>query len=83
MEKAGRYYSERSYEKSRVLDERAAEAQSASRETQESAATSAATTDTEYDSNTDGSKVPLKKRGRAQTPYRELSESEAMELKTG
>jgi hypothetical protein len=44
---------------------------------------SAATTDTEYDSHTEGSKVPLKKRGRAQTPYRELSENEAMEFKSG
>ncbi|KAI5455009.1 hypothetical protein NCC49_002284 [Naganishia albida] len=78
---AGRYYSERSYEKSRLSDERAdAVARQAQAATQDS---TAPPTDSEYDSLTDDpAKLPLKKRGRAQTPYRELSEGEAMEFKS-
>lgn len=45
-------------------------------------ASSAVPTDSEYDSPADDrSKEPLLKRGRVQTPYRELSEGEAMEFK--
>jgi hypothetical protein len=76
---AGRYYSERSYEKSRLSDERA----DAARLAQAAQDSTAPPTDSEYDSLTDDpAKLPLKKRGRAQTPYRELSEGEAMEFET-
>ncbi|KAJ9112202.1 hypothetical protein QFC20_002383 [Naganishia adeliensis] len=79
---AGRYYSERSYEKSRLSDEQA-DLVAAARLAQ-AVQDGNAPTDSEYDSLTDDpAKLPLKKRGRAQTPYRELSEGEAMEFKSG
>lgn len=68
---AGRYYSERSYEKSRLSDEQA-DLVAAARLAQ-AVQDGNAPTDSEYDSLTDDpAKLPLKKRGRAQTPYREL-----------
>ncbi|KAJ9091205.1 hypothetical protein QFC19_009201 [Naganishia cerealis] len=75
---AGRYYSERSYEKSRdsfdaeLLD-------TASVGIDDTATASAVTSDSEYEPHTEGADMePLRKRGRVQTPYRELSEEAAM-----
>ncbi|KAJ9126837.1 hypothetical protein QFC24_001870 [Naganishia onofrii] len=77
---AGRYYSERSYEKSRI----SAEAEELLRKTaplgiDEATMSSAVNTDSEGDLPTEGIDR-LRKRGRAQTPYRELSEEAAMNL---
>lgn len=76
---AGRYYSERSYEKSRI----SAEAEELLRKTtplgiDEPTMSSAVTSDSEYEHLPSVGSDTMRKRGRAQTPYRELSEEAAM-----